>query len=62
VGLEQAVKDRQLVTPDGRPLKDEIEGVLVHHSVTHADERGMLTEIFDHRSGNGGASMPLTTG
>jgi dTDP-4-dehydrorhamnose 3,5-epimerase len=49
--LEQAVRDRPTVTPYGESLQEPIEGVLVRHSVTHADERGTLTEIFDNRWG-----------
>jgi len=49
--LEQAVRDRQTVTPEGQALQEPIDGVLVRHAVTHADERGTLTEIFDDRWG-----------
>lgn len=50
-GLERAAKDRQSVTAEGEPFQDEIDGVVVRHSVTHADERGTLTEIYDRRWG-----------
>lgn len=49
LGLERAVKDPQTVTRGGDLVQDEIDGVLVRHSVTHADERGTLTEVFDER-------------
>jgi dTDP-4-dehydrorhamnose 3,5-epimerase len=49
LGLERAVKDPQTVTSDGALVQDEIDGVLVRHSPTHADERGTLTEVFDRR-------------
>jgi dTDP-4-dehydrorhamnose 3,5-epimerase len=48
-GFEQATKDRQTVTREGDIVQEQIHGVLVRHAVTHADERGTLTEIFDER-------------
>ncbi|HEX2085372.1 MAG TPA: dTDP-4-dehydrorhamnose 3,5-epimerase family protein [Solirubrobacteraceae bacterium] len=40
---------RASVTPDGRPLSQLIDGVRIRPAVTHPDERGTLTEIFDPR-------------
>lgn len=39
----------QSVTPDGRPLTKLIEGVKLRPAITHPDERGTLTEIYDLR-------------
>lgn len=49
--FDRAVKDRQSVTPEGASVEPAIDGVLVRHAVTHADERGTLTEVFDGRWG-----------
>jgi dTDP-4-dehydrorhamnose 3,5-epimerase len=51
VGIAGAAKDAQSVTCEGEPVGPSIDGVLVRHAVTHADERGKLTEIFDARWG-----------
>jgi dTDP-4-dehydrorhamnose 3,5-epimerase len=48
-GLEHATKDPQTVTREGELVQERIHGVQVRHAVTHADERGTLTEIFDER-------------
>jgi dTDP-4-dehydrorhamnose 3,5-epimerase len=48
-GIEHAVKDQQTVTPEGERVQEQIDGVLVRHAPTHADERGTLTEVFDDR-------------
>ena len=37
----------QTVTPDGRRLDEFIDGVKLRPAVTHSDERGSLTEIYD---------------
>jgi dTDP-4-dehydrorhamnose 3,5-epimerase len=39
--------DPQTVTPDGRRLDRFIDGVLLRPAITHSDERGSLTEIYD---------------
>ena len=39
----------QSVTPDGRPLATLIDGVELRPAITHPDERGTVTEIFDLR-------------
>lgn len=39
----------QSVTADGRPILDLIDGVRMRPAITHPDERGTLTEIFDPR-------------
>jgi len=44
------VKDKQTVTADGTPVTRLIEGVVIQSSVTHADDRGTLCEIYSpHR-------------
>ncbi len=42
----QPVQDKQTVTPDGQPIAPLIDGVRLRKAVTHADDRGTLTEIF----------------
>jgi dTDP-4-dehydrorhamnose 3,5-epimerase len=44
--LEGVERDRQLVTQEGRPVAAQVDGVLFRPAITHADERGSLTEIF----------------
>jgi dTDP-4-dehydrorhamnose 3,5-epimerase len=48
-GLEVAHRDSASVRADGERLRDPIDGVSVRRAVTHADERGSLTEILDDR-------------
>jgi dTDP-4-dehydrorhamnose 3,5-epimerase len=43
------VKDPHRVTREGEPVQEALAGVFVRHSVTQADERGTLTEIYDER-------------
>ena len=47
--LDKAAKDTQTVTREGELVQEQIHGVLVRHAITHADERGALTEVFDER-------------
>ena len=42
-----AVPEEQTVTPDGERLDRFIDGVQVRPAVTHSDERGTLTEVYD---------------
>lgn len=42
----QGVQDKQTVTPDGKSIAPLIDGIQIRRAVTHADERGTLTEIF----------------
>jgi dTDP-4-dehydrorhamnose 3,5-epimerase len=42
-----AVPEKQSVTPEGDRLDHFIDGVKVRPAITHSDERGSLTEIFD---------------
>jgi dTDP-4-dehydrorhamnose 3,5-epimerase len=44
--FEGSRKDEQMVTAEGEPVARQIEGVLFRRAITHADERGSLTEIF----------------
>ncbi len=39
----------QSVTPDGKPTSTLIDGVRLRPAVTHPDERGTVTEVFDPR-------------
>ena len=48
-GIESAKKDAATVRADGERIRDPIEGVSVRRALTHADERGTLTEILDDR-------------
>ena len=50
-GIDSAHKDSATVCADGRRLHEPIDGVSVRRAVTHADERGTLTEILDDRWG-----------
>jgi len=50
-GLEQTRKDVASVAADGTSLQELIDGVGVRRAPAHADERGTLCEIFDHRWG-----------
>jgi len=47
--LDAASRDVQTVTPEGASLAPLLEGMSIHRSPTHSDERGTLTEIFDPR-------------
>jgi dTDP-4-dehydrorhamnose 3,5-epimerase len=47
--LAAAVKDRQMVTPDGKSVETLVEGVSFHDVPTHSDSRGTVVEIFDPR-------------
>lgn len=49
--LEASVQDRQLATPHGQPVRRLTHGVVIRRLVTHTDERGSLTELFDPRWG-----------
>lgn len=44
--LDGVRKDDQLVTPEGKPVAEQVDGVLFRPATTHADELGSLTEIF----------------
>ena len=46
--LDGVRKDDQLVTPEGKPLALQVDGVLFRPAITHADELGSLTEIFSN--------------
>jgi dTDP-4-dehydrorhamnose 3,5-epimerase len=45
--LQQAVRDRQTVTPEGDLIAERIDGVLVRPAGTIADDRGTICEIFN---------------
>jgi dTDP-4-dehydrorhamnose 3,5-epimerase len=47
--LAAAVRDRQTVTPDGKPVTRLTEGVKIRDLPTHVDERGSVIELFDAR-------------
>jgi dTDP-4-dehydrorhamnose 3,5-epimerase len=40
-------KDIQTVTPEGKSVAPQIEGVLIQSAITHADDRGTLCEILN---------------
>jgi dTDP-4-dehydrorhamnose 3,5-epimerase len=44
--LEKAKKDPQLITKDGTPIKDEIEGLIIQRTPAIEDERGEVVEIY----------------
>src|SRR6188508_1541327 len=47
--IAEAKKDRQTVTPEGRPLRGLTEGVMLRDLPTQVDERGSVVELFDLR-------------
>lgn len=44
-------KVKQSVTNKGELVRELLEGVVVRYSVTHVDDRGTLTEMYDPRWG-----------
>jgi dTDP-4-dehydrorhamnose 3,5-epimerase len=48
---DNPVRDSQTVTPEGRRLGEQIEGVRIRQAVTQTDERGSLCEVYDTRWG-----------
>jgi dTDP-4-dehydrorhamnose 3,5-epimerase len=51
VTLAAATRDRQLVTPEGQPVRRLTDGVRIRPLNTHIDARGSLAELFDLRWG-----------
>lgn len=49
--LSAAVSDKATVTPEGASLRRLTHGVKIRRLITHTDERGTLTELFDPRWG-----------
>lgn len=49
--LQQAVKDAQMVTPQGAELGNHVHGVNIREATTHVDPRGSVVEMFDTRWG-----------
>jgi len=47
--LAAAVKDRQTVTPEGKRVDAQVEGVAFRDLVTYSDARGSVVELFDLR-------------
>ena len=47
----RSLKDAQTVDPAGKRVAKVISGVVVRDAITHEDERGDLTEIYDPRWG-----------
>ncbi len=47
--LGPAIRDQQTVTPDGVEIAPLLDGMSIHRSPTHTDDRGTLTEIVDAR-------------
>jgi len=45
--LDDARKFEQTVTPKGERVDRLIDGVVIREAVTHPDERGTLTEVFN---------------
>lgn len=43
----QPAQDKQTVTPQGQSLQELITGVRVRYAVTHPDDRGTLTEVYN---------------
>lgn len=49
--LSEAVRDKATVSPGGANLQRLTHGMTVRKLITHTDERGTLTELFDPRWG-----------
>ena len=49
--FDEARDDVQTVTSHGDSVQELIDGVVLRHARTHADERGELCEIYDERWG-----------
>lgn len=47
--LAGALKDRQMVTPEGKSVASSVEGVSIRDLTTHTDGRGTVTELYDPR-------------
>lgn len=47
--LKCAVKDAQMVTPEGTSLGNHLHGVRFRDATTHIDARGSVVEMFDPR-------------
>ena len=47
--LRLATKDQQMVTPEGKPIKQPFEGVRIRETRTHTDARGTVFELYDTR-------------
>jgi dTDP-4-dehydrorhamnose 3,5-epimerase len=47
LGAERVTKDRQSVTPDGKPVFRLIQGVSDRPLITHSDQRGTTLEIYN---------------
>jgi dTDP-4-dehydrorhamnose 3,5-epimerase len=45
--LDAATQYPQTVTPEGERVEQLIDGVITRPSVTHPDERGTLTEVYN---------------
>jgi len=45
--LAVAIQDGATVRPDGVPLRRLADGVTIRRLITHTDERGTVTELFD---------------
>lgn len=43
----QSVKDQQTVTPEGKPIHQQIADVVIHRRPLHEDERGELMEVYN---------------
>jgi len=45
--VSSAFKDKQTVSPEGKPVSKRIHGVLIDQHPIHEDERGSLQEIYN---------------
>jgi dTDP-4-dehydrorhamnose 3,5-epimerase len=45
-GLDEASRDPQTVTPEGRAVQELLDGVRIRPAVTHLDERGSVCELY----------------
>lgn len=49
--LSEAFSDKATVTPEGTSLRRLTHGMTIRKLITHTDERGTLTELYDPRWG-----------
>jgi len=47
IGLDEAARDAQTVTADGKRVQQLLDGVQIRQAITHLDERGSLCEIYN---------------
>ncbi len=49
--IAAAIRDRQMSTPEGQPVRRLTHGAVLRRLPTHVDARGSVTELYDPRWG-----------